>query len=166
MGAGGGGRTCEDTGSLTAHFGPGAGGARVRIRVSRVARRDVRCGNARCLVVARQDLCGGKKQGRRPSAASTKGGHPLCGSLVSCHKRHLVLPQRTSRLATRETRILTRAPRAPRPKCAVRDPVSSHVRPPRPRPKCAIRDFSRRQSVSQKLMWLENRIQNLFDFLP
>ena len=84
---------------------------------ARVARRDVRCGNARCLVVARQDLCGGKEQGRRPSAASTKGGGRLrrpppfvvplflaTTEVLSCHNEHPVLPQRTSRLATQEIR--------------------------------------------------------------
>ena len=84
---------------------------------ARVARRDVRCGNARYLVVARQDLCGGKEQGRRPSAASTKGGGRLrrpppfvvplflaTTEVLSCHNEHPVLPQRTSRLATQEIR--------------------------------------------------------------
>ena len=62
---------------------------------------DLSCGHTRgalwqhkMSVVARQDLCGGKRQGRRPSAA------PLCGSLVSCHNRGLVLSQQTSCLAT------------------------------------------------------------------
>ena len=86
--------------------------------ISRVGRRDVRCGSARCLVVARQDLYGGKEQGRRPSAASTKRGRPPSAAVPplwfpcslppqrSClaTTRHLALPQRTSRLATREIR--------------------------------------------------------------
>ena len=83
--------------------------------ISRVGRRDVRCGNTRCLlrqgktsVVARHKgttkgggrlrrpplLCGG---GRRPP--------PLCVAtteVLPCRNRHLVLPQRTSRLPTRE----------------------------------------------------------------
>ena len=100
--------------------------------------------------VARQDVCCGKarpllwQDTREPQmAAAAFGGRPPLW--VPCSlppqrsclatTRHLALPQRTSRLATRETRILTRAPPAPGPKCAVRDPVSSHVRPPPPAPK-------------------------------
>ena len=62
---------------------------------------DLLCGETRgalchhkMSVVVRQDLRGGKRQWRRPSAA------PLCGSLVSCHHGGLVLPQQTSCVAT------------------------------------------------------------------
>ena len=68
-------------------------------------------------VVTRRDLCCGKTQGMRPSAASTKGGGqlrrptpfvvPLClatTEVSSCHSRHLVLPQRTSFLAAPDIR--------------------------------------------------------------
>ena len=123
-------------------------------QIYRVGRRDVRCGSARCLVVARQDLYGGKEQGRRPSAASTKRGRPPSAAApplwFPCSlppqrsrlatTRHLALPQRTSRLAKRQTRILTRAPRAPRPKCAAREARVLKRAPPAPRPKCAVRE--------------------------
>ena len=86
--------------------------------------RPISCGETRgalwqhkMSVVARQDLCGGKEQGRRPSAASTKGGGRLrrpppfvvplflaTTEVLSCHNEHPVLPQRTSRLATQEIR--------------------------------------------------------------
>ena len=69
--------------------------------ISRVGRREVRCGNTRCLLwqdktsVVTRDKGGGL---RPPpfvvplSLATTE--------VLSCHNRHLVLPQRTSRVAT------------------------------------------------------------------
>ena len=74
---------------------------------------DLSCGETRgalwqhkMSVAARQDLCGGKTQGRGPAAAATKGGGasrrpPFVDSFMSCHKRDIVLPQQSSCLATR-----------------------------------------------------------------
>ena len=45
--------------------------------ISRVGRREVRCGSARCLVVARQDLCGGKERGNHKGGAAAEGRRPL-----------------------------------------------------------------------------------------
>ena len=103
---------------------------------ARVARRDVRCGSARCLVVARQDLCGGKEQGRRPPLAAG----PLCGSLVPCHHRGLDLPQpdilrcRSAHLVSPNDRPVSSRVRPAPPAQNVRPekPVSSNVRPPPP----------------------------------
>ena len=75
---------------------------------------DLLCGETRgalwqnrMLVVARQDLCGAKEQGRRPSAASTKGGGRLrrrppfvVPLFLATTEVLLVLPQRTSCFAT------------------------------------------------------------------
>ena len=89
-----------------------------------LAATDIWCGKKRCALwqgkmslLTRRDLCCGKTQGRRPSAASTKGGGrlrrpppfvvPLClatTEVSSCHDRHLVLPQRTSFLAAPDIR--------------------------------------------------------------
>ena len=132
--------------------------------ISRVGRREVRCGNTRCLL----------RQGKTSVVARHKGGGlrpppqrgggrlrrppPLCGSLVSCHHRGLALPQQTSCVATAHlSSPHTRDPYPhacappPAPKmCGQRPRVLTRA-PPRPRPKCAIRDFSRRQSGSQSV---------------
>ena len=64
---------------------------------------DLSCGHTRgalwqhkMSVVARQDLCGVKRQGHH------KGGRPpkAAASFVSCHHRGLVFPQQTSCVAT------------------------------------------------------------------
>ena len=120
--------------SLTAHCGRGRRGARVRTRVSltahfgRGAGRRTRedtgllCGEARCTlwqhkmsVAARQDLCGGMKQGNHKGGAAAEGGRPpfveAAEGRLPCslppHRSCLAtttLPQRTSRLATQEIR--------------------------------------------------------------
>ena len=78
-----------------------------------------------CLAVCLALPCLGRQQASQgnPQRDAARSAAPLCGGgrrppplflatteVLPCRNRHLVLPQRTSRLPTRETRVLTRAP--------------------------------------------------------